>query len=385
MERVEAINPDRLKWCSEQYGIALDDLARQLRIAPETMEKAVNGEPALTFNQLEKIAKCFNRGILFFLEEAPVSEEQVFSPQFRTLSSQKTELTPNLKNIIQRFEKQREGYIGLLEDLDEPIDRPWLPEGMPDTGRGNIKETAAFIRSWLGIGSRTSFEELRSAVESKGILVFVSNGYQGQWKIAKENPVRGFSMYYDHYPVIVIKKLDARAAQTFTMIHELGHLLLHRETMLDEADDFYSHQGKEREANAFAGNLLVPDAFVHTINMRDFPYDTVSGYDNYLKSHARQWGVSVEVVLRRLMDEGRLASEHYEAYRQWRAEQPAQEAGGAMRYRYQEPTNMFGDTFVRTVLDAYHSDHITLARASSYLDNLKVDYIHELEARYARL
>ena len=241
------------------------------------------------------------------------------------------------------------------------------------------------MRHWLGITPRTSFEDLRGAVESKGILVFVSNGYQGQWKIAKENPVRGFSMYYPEYPVVVIKKLDAKVAQSFTLMHELGHLLLHRESMIDDVHDLYSHQGRERDANAFAGNLLVPDDFVESINMQDFPIDTVKGYENYLRSYSRQWGVSVEVLLRRLMDEGRLDSEYYEAYREWKQEQPVQESDGGMRYRSFEPGHMFGDSFVRTVLDAYRSDYITLAKASTYLDNLKIDYIHELEAKYARL
>jgi len=372
-------------WCSEQYGITLNELARQQHIAPHTMEKATRGEPSLTFNQLEKVAKFFNRGILFFLEKTPAREEQVYSPQFRTLSSQKANLTPNLKNIIQRFEKQRETYIGLLEDIGEQPGSGWEPVDMPQPSQSNIKGVAAFVRLWLGVGSRCSFDELRSAVESKGILVFVSNGYQGQWKIAKENPVRGFSMYYPEFPIIVIKKLDAKVAQTFTLAHELGHLLLHRESMIDVEDDFYSHQGRERDANAFAGNLLVPDAFVDDIDWQHFPLDTVNAYENYLKSYSKQWGVSVEAILRRLMDEGKLASKYYEAYREWKQEQPLHETSGGARYRYLEPGNMFGDTFVRTVLDAYRSDHITLAKASTYLDNLKIDYIHALEARYARL
>ena len=44
---------------------------------------------------------------------------------------------------------------------------------------------------------------------------------------------------------------------------------------------------------------------------------------------------------------------------------------------------MFGDPFVKTVLDALHAKKITLARASTYLDNLKVSDVHKLESRYA--
>jgi hypothetical protein len=52
-------------------------------------------------------------------------------------------------------------------------------------------------------------------------------------------------------------------------------------------------------------------------------------------------------------------------------------------YRYREPKHVFGDTFVRTVLDALNASHITLARASSYLDSLKIKDLHQLEHFYA--
>jgi hypothetical protein len=38
---------------------------------------------------------------------------------------------------------------------------------------------------------------------------------------------------------------------------------------------------------------------------------------------------------------------------------------------------------VRTVLDALYARHITLAKASSYLDNLKIKDLHQLERFYA--
>ena len=54
-------------------------------------------------------------------------------------------------------------------------------------------------------------------------------------------------------------------------------------------------------------------------------------------------------------------------------------------YRYREPKHVFGDTFVRTVLDALNARHITLAKASSYLDSLKIKDLHQLENFYAGL
>ena len=46
--------------------------------------------------------------------------------------------------------------------------------------------------------------------------------------------------------------------------------------------------------------------------------------------------------------------------------------GWQPRYRNREPKHIFGDGYVRTVLDALNSRRITLAKASTYLDNLKI-------------
>ena len=57
--------------------------------------------------------------------------------------------------------------------------------------------------------------------------------------------------------------------------------------------------------------------------------------------------------------------------------------GGSRQYRNREPKHIFGDGYVRTVLDALNSRRISLAKASSYLDNLTIRDLHQLERHYA--
>ena len=217
------------------------------------------------------------------------------------------------------------------------------------------------------------------------MLVFRSNGYNGKWQIARENPILGFALYDQTCPVILIKKQSSESRQSFTLMHELGHLLLHKTSSIDDERDFQSHQGQEPDANAFAGHLLVPDAFLEKIRDAERP-DEVSQYDDWLEPWRRAWGVSGEVILRRLLDAGRLPQNQYEAYRQWRSRTVvAQSDSGNRMYRHREPRHIFGDTFVRTVLDALSAHHITLAKASSYLDSLKIKDLHQLERHYAGL
>lgn len=380
MERIQSINPDRITWCCADLGITPGELAAETGIAVATMEHVMAGKDGMTFNQLRKVADHFGRGVLFFLEEGAVDEAQVHSPQFRTLANQKPELSAKLKALIERVEKQREVYLSLREDLDD-ADRPrFSPPVLPND---DLQEAARITRQWLGLNEQNDFDSYREALESRGVLVFRSNGYNGKWQIAKENPILGFSLYDAACPVIVVKKQDWDTRQTFTLMHELGHLLLHKTSSIDDERDLESHRGHEREANAFAGYLLVPDAFLASIYDAERP-DEVSEYDYWLERQRKAWGVSGEMILRRLLDMGRLPQSRYEAYRQWSRQTPiVVEDGGSRKYRNREPRHIFGDTFVRTVLDSLYARHITLARASSYLDNLKIKDLHELERYYA--
>lgn len=382
MERIQSINPERIAWCCADYGITPELLARELGIADASIERVMQGEDGITFNQLRKVAEFFGRGVLFFLEAGPVDATQVHTAQFRTLANQKPELSHGLKKLIERVEKQREVYLSLREELDEADQRQFMP---PDLHGKSVKTAAGLSREWLGLGDSNSFETYRAAIEAKGILVFRSNGYSGKWQIPKQNPIIGFTLYDPACPVIVIKKQSSETQQVFTLMHELGHLLLHKSSTIDDEQDFLSHQGHEQDANAFAGHLLVPDRFLATIPDTGRPAD-VQQYDVWLDRQKKAWGVSVEVILRRLLDTGRLTSNQYAAYRQWRASLPIpQQDGQPARRRYREPKQMFGDTFVRTVLDALNSRHITLAKASSYLDSLKIKDLHQLESLYAGL
>ncbi|CAG7857580.1 hypothetical protein MCAMS1_02456 [biofilm metagenome] len=380
MERIQSINPERIAWCCADHGITPDLLASELDIASTTIERLMAGENILTFKQLRNIAEYFGRGVLFFLEQGPIVEAQFHTPQFRTLTNQKPELSTKLKALIERVEKQREVYQSLCEDLGDTDRTSFNP---PDVSAKNPREAAHIIRNWLNLSPQNSFDTYREALEAQGILVFLSNGYSGKWQIAKENPIIGFSLYYTTSPVILIKKQEAAARQSFTLIHELGHLLLHKTSSIDVEQDLHSHKGREQEANAFAGNFLVPDAFLESINDAERPNE-ISQFDKWLKQNSKAWGVSVEVILLRLVSNNRLPQNQYDAYKVWKNQIPATQIGrGSRDYRYREPKHIFGNTFVKTVLDALYAKHITLAKASSYLDNLKISALHQLEHHIA--
>lgn len=388
MERIKSINPERIVWCCDDFGIGVDALATEIGVSPSTIQGVVDGDgKGLTFNQLSKMASYFGRGVLFFLERDPIDEERVHTAAFRTLANQKPELSAKMRAFIERVEWQRTIYLSLKDELDNADFPTFTPP--PELSARNVAEAARQARQWLELDVlRTfSFDLYRTAVEAQGILVFRSNGYNGKWQIAADSPILGFALYDESCPVIVVKKQEYEPIQSFTLMHELGHILLHRSSSIDDLDDMHSHAGAERDANAFAGLLLVPDEFLDQINDGNRPTE-VSKYDEWLAPFRRAWGVSGEVILRRLLDSGRLNRSDYVSYRVWRAEPVSflpPISGGARIYRHREPKHIFGDRFVRTILDALSGQRITLAKASSYLDGLKVSDVHELERHYASI
>lgn len=379
MDKVK-INSSRLQWCCDMLGINLLGLSHELGIAYHTLERVMDNEAALSIRQLSKVATFFNRSLLFYLEPAEVQEEKIYSVQFRTINNQKPIHSPKLRAFIERVEQQRRIYLSLLEDLGEEIIADWYPRQLGLSDLANQQITAN-VRGWLGLGDTYSFDDLRYAVESKGIMVIVTNGYKGQWQIDKQNPIRGFSLYYETLPIIVIKKQRSKGAQAFTMMHELAHLLLHKESMIDEEEDFYSYQGKEKEANEFAGNILVPNDFLSHIDLDALGKLRIEEYDNFLKEFKKHWCVSGEVILIRLLRNNMISQVVYDAYREFKRNETFTESGGSRQYRYNEPAHMFGKRFVNTVLDSLHNKKITLSKASTYLDNIKIRDIHQLEGR----
>lgn len=389
MEKI-AINPNRLAWCCEMLEMETSALHHtNIGLAKQTIERVMRGERALSVNQLQKIAEYFNRSLLFFLERKDVDDKKIYSPQFRTINNQKLLHSRKINALIERVEQHRKIYLNLLNELGTPAINNWHPKQI--NFNINIKQSANNAREWLGIQDNLNFPELRALVESKGIMVFVSNGYPGKWQIDKKSPVRGFALYYQMLPIIVIKKQVSKGAQAFTLLHELAHLLLHKESMLDENEDFYAYHGKEKQANEFASNALMPDKSINMVDLDELQNLDVQEYDNYLKQFKKRWCVSGDAILYRLLRDGKITQAHYQSYknlkerqfREKRAEEERQKEQGTYRppprtYRHREPINIFGKAYVATVLDALQNKHITLSKASTHLDNLKIRTLHKL-------
>lgn len=378
MERLGPINLQRVKWVASDQGIDPADLGDYANLPAKAWQKVLRGEDGLTYAQLQTLGKRVGRQPLFFLDPKPVDESSVRSVQFRSTTEGVTELSGELKKLIERSEKQRDVYVALRQESEDPGPAKFSPPIRP----GDTPEVAAVkVRAWLKLPTEpksvVTFDTYRTALEDRDVLVLLATGYAGDWKFPGESSAIGFSIYFDAAPLIMVRNCEWKSRELFTLAHELGHLVLHRKGTVTRESDLWVMRGREREANAFAGRLLVPDSFLGIVPALG---NDVTLYDDRLSDYRKAWGVSTEVILRRLLDASRLPQPRYTEYRAWREKQPlpTRPSSGSRGYRDREPLHRFGKRYVRTVLDAISSDRITIDRGSDYLDRMKIEYVRKL-------
>ena len=171
----------------------------------------------------------------------------------------------------------------------------------------------------------------------------------------------------------------------FTLFHELAHILLHKQTIIDTNEIIYSKKQIEREANLLAANILVSENMLNEIDINAKP-DEVDGFVNWLKPITERLSVSPDVVLIRLMEYDLITQSEYEDFRMYRKEEhekikkhKVKDKEGIARRRYLEPKQMFGEGYVRVVMEALQNKLVTLNKASNYLDGIKIKNIKEIE------
>ena len=118
---------------------------------------------------------------------------------------------------------------------------------------------------------------------------------------------RGFSLVDPLAPLVFVNGAGTKAAQIFTLTHELVHLFL-GETALDNANLGAAPTNPvERWCNQVAAEVLVPLGSLRGALSPDVPVA------DQLESLARRFKVSTLLVLRRVHDAGRLSSDEYQA------------------------------------------------------------------------
>lgn len=273
-----------------------------------------SGEVKPTLRQLEKMAKVTRVAIgRLFLSEPPKEDKDPIT-DYRTIGSAGV-LRPGLDllDTIYHCQDCQDWYRDYLRSAD--ADRLAFI-GSEDVS-SDVELTAKKIRSELKMFDRTSIKSreaalnrLADAIEGIGVMVMI-NGYVGNSTARKlsTEEFRGFALSDEHAPLIFVNGQDSRAAQMFTLAHELAHLWLGESGISDCNQD--SRSEVEQWCNKVAARTLVPTdelKFVDTGELKKL------GIEGRVKKLSMHFKVSTLVMVIRLHDAGRIGKDAYRRF-----------------------------------------------------------------------
>ena len=301
------VSPRLLAWARERSGLEVDELATRF---PKLAEWE-RGERTPTLKQVEDFARATHTPVGFlFLPEPP--EEQVPIPDYRTMGDlEVSRPSPDLLDTIFACQQRQEWYRDFAQVTSEdPVAFVGsLTTSVPVVEAAEqVRTTLRFDPSERGHTWSDALRTLVDHAEALGVLVMVS-GVVGANTHRKLDPeeFRGFSLVDQLAPLVFVNGADTKAAQIFTLTHELIHLFL-GETALDDADLGAAPTNPvERWCNQVAAEVLVPLASLRAALSPEMPVG------DELESLAHRFKVSTLVVLRRVHDAGRLSWDEYQA------------------------------------------------------------------------
>lgn len=94
--------------------------------------------------------------------------------------------------------------------------------------------------------------------------------------------IRGFYQYFKRQHIICIDQDLPETQKKFVCAHELGHMLMHRNsnTVYMDTQTFFNTNKFENEANEFAINLLIPDdIIIENANFTTSQLSRLLGYE----------------------------------------------------------------------------------------------------------
>ena len=324
--------PELIRWARERSGWSVEDLTKAFPAFP--MWELGEAQP--TMKQLEKLAtRTFTPLGYFFLTSPP--EEPLPILDFRTTTNRRVaKPSPHLLDTIYAVQLRQEWMRGfLIEQGEAPLDF---------IGSCSLRDTpqavALHIRNRLGLEPRWSrkletWEEalrlLVRTIEGIGVMVMINGIVENNTsRPLSVEEFRGFVLCDTYAPVIFVNGADAKAAQMFTLVHELAHLWLGQGGVTGFEELLPAENEIETFCNHVAAEFLVP-----AVEMEP-AWREVSGSEKPFDRLARFFKVSPVVVARRALDLSLITRsdyfDFYNAHKAAVAERRARTPGGGNFY-----------------------------------------------------
>lgn len=329
MVRIE-INPKLLRWALDRAPDP-ESIHRKFPKLNDWLEQ--KGQP--TLRQLEEFSKATRTPFgYFFLSKPP--EEQLPIPLFRTLTGEAARRpSPDLLDVVQTMQRRQAWMRAyLIEKGAEPL--PFVESAqLSDPPRLVAQEMRHTLRLNTGWADKqptwtAALRQLQRNAEDVGIIVVASAivGNNTRRTLDPEE-FRGFVLVDGYAPLVFINASDGKAAQMFTLAHELAHIWLGRSAAFDLRDLQPAADGVEQACNRIAAEFLVPAE-----ELANVWQDAKQRMDRF-QVLARRFKVSELVVARRALDLELITKQEFFDFYQNRQQEPSRGREGGNFYATQ--------------------------------------------------
>ncbi|MDE3076564.1 MAG: ImmA/IrrE family metallo-endopeptidase [Chloroflexota bacterium] len=296
-----------LTWARKRSRLDPEDLSSRFPALRDWEE----GIKQPTLKQLEKFAQATHTPVGYlFLQQPP--EEHLPLPDFRTIGDRDVgEASPDLLETVYQCQQRQDwyrDYARLQRERRVPFVGTLTIDANVVQAARQMRDVLDFDSNQRGSSWSEAFRRLIDQADTNGALVMV-NGIVGSNTHRKLDPreFRGFALVDEFAPLVFINGADTKAAQIFTLAHELAHIWLGQSAVSDADMESPSMNAIERWCNEVAAEFLLPLDALRDLHVNQ---QQLSGQ---LQLLARRFKVSTLVVLRRIFDSGHLTQPQFRA------------------------------------------------------------------------
>ncbi len=262
-KKLISITPAVLAWAIEESGYTKEQVAEKIGVEINRFNQWILGSDKPSTVEFSKLTTLLKRQPIIFLLPKPPKVKKTDVEFRHPLNSNRKKFNPIEQRYLRETNRLQKFLKPIVEELHTES-KP-LPVFKLLEDKCNIANYAKEAYGFLGVSAEIketwttpsqAFKGWRFAMEEVGIMVFCFS--------LKEDSCRGFSLWHESIPIIVINTSWNYQARLYTLFHEFGHLLTRTNSVCVEekisSKEYLKDNDKvERWCESFSASYLMPD------------------------------------------------------------------------------------------------------------------------------
>lgn len=337
----------RIKNARKLHGLSMQEVADELDVSKQMISKYENGFSIPSSSKLIKLSKLFNLKIDYFFSALKIELGEVNFRKKSTFSMKKQDaLKEQIKIKLENY-LYIEDCLSINFSFDNPL------KGFQINHEDDIVNAVKKLRNEWEIGFDPIHNLIQLLEDQKIKIIELSD---------VDEKFDGLASLVDNkYPVIVLNKKFQVERKRFSLLHELGHILLDISEECDMKEEDVCHK--------FASEFLLPGKTI----IEEFGGKRKHISLSELISFQEKYGISIKAIVYKLKDVGILTeNQHSNFYKRIRYNRSLEREIDQSRFKTPE----YSDRFERLVYRALAQENISISKASALL-NEKLEVVKE--------